>query len=167
MVADNRRLPNVPLEVIAAFRWWRIAVYVYASALAVTVIDLVRHWEAAVQTSAETFHITEAAAADSLVRNLAWAVAIQGGVAFGCWWVAAKLLEGSAAARMMLSVAAVVFAINAVLNVIGTAGATATERTSTLVYLATGLVALASLIAIAATVASFRGSNNATFFIAD
>ena len=171
--ADPTPHRTTPYHAAQASRLWRIAVGVYLPALALTVATAILNWdrmiEAAQSGTTGTIVPTESQAQTSVLISVAFATILQGAVALACWLLAGKLLRGSVAARMILSIAATVFTINAVLSLIALAtganqvgaGSGAAEFIDGTV---TVLIAVASAIAAWATVQSYRGPDNRAFF---
>nr|WP_120491292.1 hypothetical protein [Corynebacterium lactis] len=156
---------SVPFHAAIAHRWWRLAVYIYIPALVLTVATSLIGWDTAVQRAAQANNVSPSEVQTSLAISLVVAVVVQSGVAFGCWWMAGKLLLGSAAARMVLSVAAVVFVINAAATVAGVIGRSQESSTGVLSYVTAALIVIASIVAATATVQAYRGDRNNKFFV--
>ena len=78
---------------------------------------------------------------------------------------AGNLLEGSTAARTVLSVAAAVFVINASMTLVGTISQVRSGDSSVLGLITAGLLIVASIIAATATAQSYRGERNQKFFV--
>lgn len=171
--ADRTPHRTTPYHAAQASRLWRIAVAVYLPALALTVATAMLNWDrmvdAAMSGTTGTIAPTESQAQTSILISVGFATIMQGLVALACWILAGKLLRGSVAARMILSVAATVFTVNAVLSLIAMAtgandvgaGAGAAEFIDSAV---TVLIVVASAIAAWATVQSYRGADNRAFF---
>ncbi|MFD5867468.1 hypothetical protein ACFWGD_02480 [Corynebacterium sp. NPDC060344] len=173
--APHRSTPHrsTPFHAAQASRLWRIAVAVYLPALALSVATAMLNWDrmidAAMSGTTGTLVPTESQAQTSVLISVGFATVMQGLVAGVCWVLAGKLLRGSVAARMILSVAAIVFCINAVLSIIAMAtganetgaGEGAAEFIDSTV---TVLIVVASAIAAWATVQAYRGADNRSFF---
>ncbi len=164
---------TTPFHAAQASRLWRIAVAVYVPALVLTVATAILNWDhmidAAMSGRTGTIVPTRAQAQTSILISVGFATVAQGLVALACWFLAGKLLRGSAAARMILSIAATVFAVNAVLsltamatgaNDAGVSGGAAEFIDSAV----TVLIVIAAAIAAWATVQAYRGSDNRAFF---
>jgi hypothetical protein len=163
MAANSAK--DVPFHAAQAFRWWRLSVYVYIPALILTVVTSLLKWDATVQAAAKANNIEVSSAQTSLAISFAIAVITQTATAIACWWMAGKLLEGSTAARTVLSVAAAVFLINAAITGVG-AISNATAGTGTVLgYITAALLLIASIIAAIATVQAYRGERNQKFFV--
>lgn len=174
--ADNDPTTTAPYHAARASRLWRVAVAVYVPALVLSVATAVLNWDAMVAATMSggtgTVVPSEEEARTSVLVSVAFATAMQGIVALICWLLAGKLVQGSSAARMILSVAAMAFVINAVLSVIALAtGANdvapgvnrgAAEFIDGTV---TVLIAAASAIAVWGTVHAYRGADNKAFFV--
>lgn len=170
---DSTPHRTTPFHAAQGSRLWRIAVAVYLPALALNVATAMLNWDrmidAAMSGTTGTVVPTEGQAQTSVLISVVFATVMQGLVALACWILAGKLLRGSAAARMILSVAAMVFTVNAVLSLIAMAtgandvgaGAGAAEFIDSAV---TVLIVVASAIAAWATVQSYRGADNRAFF---
>lgn len=156
---------DVPYHAAQSFRWWRLAVYVYVPALILTVVSSLLKWDATVTEAAKANNIEVSAAQTSLAVSFAFAILAQTATAIACWWLAGKLLEGSTAARTVLSVAAAVFVINASMTLVGTISQVRSGDSSVLGLITAGLLIVASIIAATATAQSYRGERNQKFFV--
>ncbi|WP_295625056.1 hypothetical protein [uncultured Corynebacterium sp.] len=175
MTEHEESLPagSAPAYAGHAARLWRIAVYVYLAALVLGLATVFLNWNDMVEAVASgqtgTAAPSDAQARTFVIISVGFATLMQGLAALVCWYLAGKLVEGSFAARMILSVAAVVFTINAVLSVIAMAtganeansgGGASTFVDSTV----TVLIAAATAVAVWATVQAYRGTDNRSFF---
>ena len=158
-----RPTSDVPFHAAMAFKWWRLSIYIYLPALALTLVTALLKWDDEVVRLVNAQDMTTSQAQTSLAISLAFAVLIQSATAFACWWMAGKLLYGSSPARMVLSVAAAVFVINAALSVAGLIGRN--DSPGLLGYVTTALIVLASIVAATATAQSYRGERNSKFFV--
>lgn len=164
---------TTPRHAADASRLWRLAVLVYAPALALTLATAVLNWDAMISATMSgrtgTIVPSEAEATTSVAVSVAFATITQGLVAITCWFLAGRLLQGSTGARMILSVAAAVFTINAVMSMIamatGANDANATTGAAQFIdSTVTVLIVAATAIAAWATVQSYRGADNRAFF---
>ncbi len=157
---------GVPAYAAAAFRWWRLAVMVYVPALLLTVVGAVLRLDATVTAAAEQIDATPDEVRGGIIFSLIAATLAQALVAGFCWFVAPKLLQGNAGARMILTVLAAIFVINALFNLVGVFGTVASGNASEAVIeiLIAALVAIASSMATAGSVLAFRGDRNREFF---
>lgn len=156
---------DVPFHAAQAFRWWRLAVYVYLPALVLTAVSSLLKWDATVSEAAKANNIEVSAAQTSLAVSFAFAIIAQTATAIACWWLAGKLLEGSTAARTVLSVAAAVFVINAAITLVGTIAQVQADNSSVLGFITAALLIIASIIAATATAQAYRGERNQKFFV--
>ncbi|WP_297450981.1 hypothetical protein [uncultured Corynebacterium sp.] len=156
---------DVPFHAAQSFRWWRLAVYVYLPALILTVVSSLLKWDATVAEAAKANNIEVSAAQTSLAVSFAFAIIAQTATAIACWWLAAKLLEGSTAARTVLSVAAAVFVINAAMTLVGAVSQVRAGTSTALGLITAGLLIVASIIAATATAQAYRGERNQKFFV--
>lgn len=169
---DSTPHRTTPFHAAQGSRLWRIAVAVYLPALALNVATAMLNWDrmidAAMSGTTGTVVPTEGQAQTSVLISVVFATVMQGLVALACWILAGKLLRGSAAARMILSVAAMVFTVNAVLAVFAMiTGANESGVSGAADFIdstVTVLIVAASAIAAWATVQSYRGADNRAFF---
>lgn len=141
-----------------ATKWWRIAVLIYVPALVLSVVGAVLNWDAMIEglMSGRTGTVapTPEQARNFLIISTGTAVFLQGLVAAVCWFLAGHLRRASNAARMILSVAAGVFAVNALLSLVSMAGAG--DGVGLMENAVTVLIAIASAVAVYATVLAWR-----------
>lgn len=156
---------DVPYHAAQSFRWWRLAVYAYLPALILTAVTSLLKWDDTVQEAARANNIEVSAAQTSLAISFAFAMVSQAAAAIACWWLAGKLLQGSTAARTVLSVAAAVFVINAAMTLVGAIASVQSGNANALSLITAALLVVASIIAATATVQAYRGERNQKFFV--
>lgn len=141
-----------------AIRWWRIAVLTYLPALLLSALGAFLNWDAMIEGlvsgTTGTAAPTREQAGTFLLISTAFALGMQALVAAGCWFIAGRLGRGEAA-RIILSVAAAVFAINAILSVTRLVGGDSSAGIVEMLVVA--FIAAASGVAVYATYLAYRG----------
>ena len=142
----------------AATKWWRIAVLIYVPALVLSVVGSILNWDAMIEALINPEPGMDTPTPDQarnfLMISTGIAVFMQGLVAAVCWFLAGHLRRGSDAARMILTVAAGVFAVNALMSLVAMGGGG--DDVGAMENAVTILIAIASAVSVYATVQAWR-----------